>query len=180
MRVLGIDPGLRLTGYGCLETPAQGRSSAVEALVVEAGVIRLDVKRSVADRLTELDLDFRALLQRVRPDIVAVEMLFSHYKHPATAIIMGHARGVLLLATRQSRLPLVELRPTEVKKSLTGHGHADKSQMQRTIRAELRLAVEPKPPDVADALAIALCALRRRNVDDLPDDAGTAFLRSRA
>jgi len=178
MRILGIDPGLRLTGYGCLQSPAP-KGSPCEALVIEAGVFRLDIKRSVADRLVELDTDFRELLTRTRPDIVAVEMLFSHYKHPVTAIVMGHARGVLLLAARQARIPIVELRPTEVKKSLTGHGHAEKGQMQRAIKHELRLATEPEPPDVADALAIALCAARRREVDDLPTDIATARARTR-
>ncbi len=178
MRILGIDPGLRITGYGCLQAPPP-KGIAAEAAVIEAGVLRLDEKRPVADRLVELDTDFRELLDRTRPDIVAVEMLFSHYKHPVTAIVMGHARGVILLAARQARIPIVELRPTEIKKSLTGHGHAKKDQMQRAIKTELHLAAEPKPPDVADALAIALCAVRRRIVDDLPDDVATKLLRAR-
>ncbi|CAG0977449.1 Crossover junction endodeoxyribonuclease RuvC [Phycisphaerales bacterium] len=161
MRVLGIDPGLRITGYGCIE-PAPGG-----ARIIEAGVFRLARKGengagpSVSLRLVELDRDFRDLLARVTPDLVAVEGLFAHYKHPATAIVMGHARGVLLLAAEQAGLPLVELKPTTVKKSLVGWGRADKSQMQRAIQSELGLAELPKPPDVADALAIALTALQR-------------------
>ena len=94
-------------------------------------------------------------------EVVAVEMLFAHYKHPTTAIVMGHARGVLLLAVRRAGLRLMELRPTMVKKSLTGHGHAHKAQMQRAIQVEFGLAALPEPSDVADALAIALCASRR-------------------
>ncbi|MFN0010652.1 MAG: crossover junction endodeoxyribonuclease RuvC [Phycisphaerales bacterium] len=158
MRVLGIDPGLRLTGYGCVDvaTRAAGR-----AKIVEAGVFRLNAKASVSTRLAELDDDFRALLERVKPEVVAVEMLFAHYKHPTTAIVMGHARGVLLLAVQRAGLRLIELRPTMVKKSLTGHGHAKKGQMQRAIQVEFALAAPPEPPDVADALAIALCASRR-------------------
>ncbi|MBL8990345.1 MAG: crossover junction endodeoxyribonuclease RuvC [Phycisphaerae bacterium] len=166
MRILGIDPGLRLTGYGCVEraAPASGsaRHRAPERVgLVEAGVIRLDPRAPVPDRLAELDHDFRALLDRLRPAAVAVEMLFAHYKHPATAIVMGHARGVLLLAIRRAGLELVELRPTEVKKSLTGHGHAGKEQMQRAVRDVFGLPTIPKPPDVADALAVGLCALTR-------------------
>jgi crossover junction endodeoxyribonuclease RuvC len=187
MRILGIDPGLRLTGYGCIE-PCSGGGFAGYS-IVEAGVFRLlkrsaklgasdadDVDqeegigpeiervavRSVSERLMELDRDFRELLARVRPQMVAIEGLFSHYKHPATAIVMGHARGVLLLAVRQAGMTLVEIKPAEVKKSLTGFGQSGKGQMQRAIAAEFGLAEPPSPPDVADALAIALCAARRR------------------
>lgn len=163
MRILGIDPGLRLTGYGCVEIPAR-RGGGGTPVLVEAGVFRLNTKASVSERLVELDEDFRGLLGRVKPEVVAVEMLFAHYKHPTTAIVMGHARGVLLLAVRRAGLRLVELRPTMVKKSLTGHGHAQKAQMQRAIQVEFGLAALPEPPDVADALAIALCASRRVGV----------------
>ncbi len=162
MRILGIDPGLRLTGYGCIDALGE------DAAIVEAGVFRLGKgepgsdARSVSGRLGELDEDFRALLARLKPDLVGVESLFAHYKHPATAIVMGHARGVLLLAIARAGVRLVEFKPNEVKKSLTGHGHADKARMQRAIQARFGLAEPPKPPDVADALAIALCAAGRR------------------
>jgi crossover junction endodeoxyribonuclease RuvC len=162
MRVLGVDPGLRLTGYGCIELRRGGPA------IVEAGVIRLAGKpapgvppRPISDRLAELDRDFRELLARVQPACVAVEGLFAHYRHPATAIVMAHARGVLLLAVRAAGLPLVELKPAAVKKATTGFGRADKAQMQRVIQAEFNLPAPPSPPDVADALAIALCALNR-------------------
>lgn len=159
MRVLGIDPGLRLTGYGCI------RNATASPEVVEAGVIRLiasaSEKRTISDRLVELEADFRALLDRVDPEIVAVEGLFAHYKHPATAIAMAHARGVLLLAIRQRGLRLMELKPLEVKRSVTGHGHAKKEQMQHAVQTIFRLAQPPTPHDVADALAIALAAGRR-------------------
>src|SRR5690606_30143238 len=100
---------------------------------------------SVSARLEELDTDLRAMLERLRPDAVAVESLFAHYKHPATAIVMGHARGIILLAIRNARLPLVELRPNEIKKFLTGHGHASKEQMQDAVQAHLGLPVRPEP-----------------------------------
>ncbi len=161
MRLLGIDPGLNITGYGCVEgSPERPR-------LVEAGVFRLGKQSpgrkaaSIADRLDELDRDFRLLLERLRPEAVGVEALFAHYKHPTTAIVMGHARGVLLLAIRQAGLDLVELKPTEVKKSLTGHGHASKEQMQESVRGVFGLAERPEPADVADAIAVALCARRR-------------------
>jgi crossover junction endodeoxyribonuclease RuvC len=162
MRVLGIDPGLRLTGYACLDARAD------VPCIVEAGVLRLNQGRaggasaaSVSERLHELDHDFRELLARLKPHAVAVESIFAHYKHPATAIVMGHARGVLLLAIRAADLPLVELKPNAVKKSLTGHGHAAKPQIQRAVQSLFNLEQPPEPPDVADAIAIALCASRR-------------------
>jgi len=171
--VLGIDPGLRITGYACLEPAGReggggttGRVARTAgtgvARLVEAGVVRLSSQCSVADRLAELDADLRDLLERLQPGIVAVEKLYAHYKHPTTAIVMGHARGVVLLNIRRAGLTLVELGATEVKKSLTGNGHAGKVQMQDGVRVQLGLASRPEPADVADAAAIALCALRRR------------------
>jgi len=170
MRVLGIDPGLRLTGYGCVDTSGTGAP-----LLVEAGVFRLGkrgvdedgVKQTLADaktvssRLIELDRDFRDALERLKPQVVAVESIFAHYKHPATGIVMGHARGVILLAIARAGVRLMEFKPNEIKKSLTGHGLAEKGRMQRAVQSVFGLAEPPKPPDVADALAIALCAAGR-------------------
>lgn len=164
MRFLGIDPGLRLTGYGCVESPPSGTRrarAAADALLIEGGVIRLNARASVSQRLAELDDDLREIIERLRPDVVAVEKLYAHYKHPTTAIVMGHARGVVLLNIQRAGLKLVELGATEVKKSLTGNGHASKDQMQRGVQAQLGLAAPPRPADVADAIAIGLCALRR-------------------
>ena len=160
MRFLGIDPGLRITGYGCVE------SRTAEPQLVEAGVFRLKAERDghkvpIADRLLELHTDLTDLLARLRPDAVAVEAVFAHYKHPATAIAMGHARGVILLCIRAAGRRLIELKPNEIKKFLTGHGHASKEQMQSAVQTRLRLAAPPEPPDVADAIAIALCAASR-------------------
>lgn len=165
MRMLGIDPGLRLTGYGCVEGDPDAPT------LVEAGVFRLGRGEDgeaalggaagVSSRLAELERDLVATIERLKPSAAAVESLFAHYKHPATAIIMGHARGVILLAIRRANLPLVELKPNEVKKSITGNGHADKAQMQRAVQVQFGLSAPPEPPDVADAIAIALCAARR-------------------
>lgn len=157
MRFLGIDPGLRITGYGCVD------SLRGDPVLVEAGVFRLMTteKESVSDRLLELDRDITEMIERLKPEAVAVEALFAHYKHPATAITMGHARGVILLAIRKAELRLVELKPNEIKKFLTGNGHADKVQMQRAVQTRLNLAAPPEPPDVADAIAIAMCAASR-------------------
>lgn len=171
MRIVGIDPGLRITGYGCIDVEDRGLQ------LVEAGVFRLGralVKserdevefrvgdaQSISSRLSELDRDFRVMLDRLRPDVVAVEALFAHYKHPATAIVMGHSRGVLLLAIRQLGMSLLEFKPTMVKKSVTGNGLAKKVQVQSAVRAMLGLAEIPEPADMADALAVAICASRR-------------------
>lgn len=158
MRVLGIDPGLRITGYGCVE------SAHLDPTLVEAGVFRLTgagKRETVSDRLLELETDISALIERLRPEAVAVEALFAHYKHPATAIAMGHARGVILLSIRRAGLALVELKPNEVKKFLTGNGHAGKEQMQEAVKDRLGLKAAPEPPDVADAIAIAMCAAAR-------------------
>ena len=168
-RVLGIDPGLRLTGYAVIEpplAPLPGPSGfrqpfGPDAAIIEAGVIRLSPRATVARRLVELEADLQDIIDRTSPDAVAVEKLYSHYAHPTTAIIMGHARGVVLLVAERAGLPLLELGATEVKKSLTGHGHASKAQMQRGVQAQLGLATAPEPADVADAIAIALCAMRR-------------------
>ncbi len=163
MRILGIDPGIRLTGYGCVEL-ADG---AVEPHLIEAGVLRFDPKTSLEDRLAEMYCSLSELIQELHPSNMAVEKLYAHYKHPRTAIVMGHARGVILLAARQAQLEVMHLPATEVKKSITGHGHASKQQMQLAVAAQCRLAEPPSPPDVADAIAIALTAARRLAYDRL-------------
>lgn len=160
MRIVGFDPGLRVTGYGCV------RSDRAEPALVEAGVIRLTRARGrkgagVADRLVELERDVQEVLDRLGPDAAAVEAVFTHPRHPATAIAMAHARGVILLAVRRAGIRLLEIRPNEVKKFITGHGHAGKGQVQTAVQSRLRLARRPEPADVADAVAIALCAAWR-------------------
>lgn len=148
--VLGIDPGLERTGYAVLAAPAHR--------ILEAGVIRSSPKDALAVRLAELTVGIEEVLAEHAVDLVAVEDLFAHYKHPRTAILMGHARGVVLLAAARRQIEVVNLLPTRVKKALTGNGHAGKAQMQRAISATLQLGSLPEPPDVADALAIAWCA----------------------
>src|SRR5262249_7508489 len=97
------------------------------------------------------------VIDQYRPEVCAVEQLYAHYKHPRTAILMGHARGVIFLTAAQRGLPVVSYAATRIKKTITGNGHASKEQIQRTIQRELGLAQLPEPPDVADALAVALC-----------------------
>lgn len=153
-RVLGIDPGLQVTGYAILEASPRGPR------VCEAGVIRSAEGRApteMAERLRVLYDGIVEVLDQFRPNAVAVEQLFAHYDHPRTAILMAHARGVIFLAAGQRQLPVVSYNATQIKKTITGSGRASKEQMQRTIQRELGLAELPEPPDVADALAAALC-----------------------
>lgn len=164
MRVLGLDPGLSLTGYGCIDAdpaaPAGGR-------LVEAGVLRMPTRRSLPERLATLARDLDQVLDDLRPGLVAVESVFHHGRNPRTAIMMGHARGVLLLGAATRSLPVVELPPATIKRAVTGSGRAGKAQVQSAVATSLRLAGPPEPPDVADAIAIALTALTRG-----PDPAG--------
>ncbi len=151
MRILGIDPGLRLTGYGVIEY------KTLRPLLIDGGVIRLTLKTSLADRLVELESELDALLIEHTPDVCAVEQLYAHYAHPRTAILMGHARGVILLAARKRGIQVEQFPANRVKQSVSGHGHASKGQMQRAIQSQWNLPKLPEPPDVADALAVALC-----------------------
>ena len=115
----------------------------------------------MAVRLRNLYLGMTSLVAEYRPEAVAMEELYSHYAHPRTAILMGHARGVLNLAASMQEIDVFDYAATAVKASLTGNGRAPKAQMQRAIRHALKLKQDPEPPDVADALAVAFCHLSR-------------------
>jgi crossover junction endodeoxyribonuclease RuvC len=158
-RILGIDPGLQITGYGLVELAA-GR-----VIVREAGVIRPGSgKADMATRVHALHQGVVEIIEQFHPQSVAVEQLYAHYKHPRTAILMGHARGVIFLAAAQNNIPVVSYSATRIKKTITGSGRASKEQVQRTIQRELGLAQMPEPPDVADALAAALCHYYRQRL----------------
>lgn len=159
MRIVGIDPGLQRTGYAVLGVDPD-RPSDTPALA-EAGVFRFSSRQPVPARLVELEQDLTALLARAEASVVCVEKLYAHYAHPTTAIVMGHARGVILLVAQRMGLRLIELPSTEVKRSVTGNGHASKQQVQTTVQAILALPAPPSPTDVSDAIAIALCGSRR-------------------
>ena len=154
MRILGIDPGLRITGYGVIDFFPKPK-------LVDGGVIRLDAKTSLAERLVELDAELAKMFEEFNPDICAVEQLYSHYAHPRTAILMGHARGVILLAAQRRKIKVEQFSANRIKQSVVGHGHAGKMQVQRSIQQLFKLKEPPEPPDVADALAVALCCGRQ-------------------
>ena len=156
MRILGVDPGLSTTGYGILE----GEGDRVS--VVEAGVVRTNQRAPLESRLSEIAHEIGRIIAQLKPEAVAVEELYSHYGHPKTAIIMGHARGIVFLKAAEAGLPVFPYASTRVKKSLTGNGRASKRQMQLMIASSLGLDAIPEPADVADALAVALCHSRAR------------------
>jgi len=155
MRVAGFDPGLRITGFGVVEKSGRGLE------VVSAGVIRVRERQELPVRLKEIYAGVKQVLLETRCDEVAVEELYSHYKHPRTAILMGHARGLIFLAAAEAGLPVSSYSAKRIKQTLTGSGSAKKMQMQRSIQAQLGLWKLPEPADVADALAVALCHLSR-------------------
>ena len=157
-RVLGVDPGLNITGYGVVDL------GGPDPRIIEAGTITTDSKATMAERIGQIHDDLVELLSECKPDLVAIEQLYAHYKHPRTAVLMAHARGAILLAAHHAGVAVRDLPATKVKKSITGNGHASKLQVQRAVQAAFNLTDLPEPPDVADALAIALCGGRSVNL----------------
>ena len=150
-RVLGVDPGLNVTGYGVLEVGSGGPR------LCEAGVVRGRTRNSLPARVEEIHRGVTDVITALQPSAMALEELYSHIKRPRTSILMGHARGVICLAAAQAGIPVIHYSATQVKKILTGSGRAPKEQIQRAVQRELSLPELPEPNDVADALAIALC-----------------------
>ncbi|MEM7474383.1 MAG: crossover junction endodeoxyribonuclease RuvC [Planctomycetota bacterium] len=148
--ILGIDPALGTTGYGVI------RESVGRLEVVDAGIVRCKRKESLENRLLELHEGITEIVQEHRPDCLAVEELYTHYERPTTAILMGHARGVILLAAAKAEIPVFSYAATQIKKTLTGNGRAPKNQMQFAVKHQLGLKELPEPADVADALAAAV------------------------
>jgi crossover junction endodeoxyribonuclease RuvC len=151
MKILGIDPGLQICGYAVIEADRN------RTKLLEAGVCRTSAKTSMEKRLVQIADDINSLLEKFSPACMAVEDLYSHYAHPKTAILMGHARGVILASACKRGTDVKSYAATRIKKSLTGNGHASKLQVQRSITSLLGLAKMPEPADVADAIAVALC-----------------------
>ena len=151
MRVLGIDPGLRVCGYGCLDV------SGGSYTLVEAGVLKTDNGAAMEVKLNSIAEDIKQILGKLSPEVVAVEELYSHYAHPRTAILMGHARGVILQKCAEAGIEVRSFSATRIKKSVTGNGRASKEQVQRSIQSILGLSEMPEPADVADAMAAAFC-----------------------
>jgi crossover junction endodeoxyribonuclease RuvC len=152
MFVLGVDPGVSRCGYGCISS---GRG---ELSVVAMGVLTTPPSDELPARLAALDAELRRLLAELRPDAVAVERLFFQ-TNARTAMSVGQASGLVLAAASAAGARVVQYTPNEVKQAVAGFGAAPKEQVQRMVQAQLKLADKPKPADVADALALALCHL---------------------
>ena len=150
MRVFGIDPGSERTGYGCIE------SDGSRHRIVLSGAIRSSVSLSFPQKLLTIHTGLAALLLECRPDCVAIENLF-HASNARSALKLGHARGVAMLAAVEAGLPVAEYTPAEIKRAVVGYGRAEKQQVQQMVKLLLGLASLPVPHDAADALAVAIC-----------------------
>ena len=170
MLVLGIDPGTALTGYGVV----RGEPFGALALV-ECGVIRTSARDTLPVRLREIYNDVRALIERLHPDALAVEDVF-YSRNVRTTVVLGHARGVVLLAGEQAKLPVYEYPPAEIKKAVVGTGAATKEQVQFMVTRLLRLRTVPQPSDAADAAAVALAHIMSARVPRLSDIERSATL----
>jgi crossover junction endodeoxyribonuclease RuvC len=153
--VVGIDPGTAITGYGIVGETVDG---SLELLA--CGVIRTAADQHMPARLHELYHDFVHLIDEFQPDQLAIEKLFFG-RNVTTAITVGQARGVILLAAAQHKLPVAEYTPAEVKQAISGYGNAEKRQMQEMVQHILHLPSLPQPDDAADGVAVALCHLQR-------------------
>ena len=160
IRVMGIDPGLNITGYGIIERRRR------ETALVEAGVIRLPRAdgNNLPLRLESLFKGIQEVVEEFHPEVVCLEEVYSHADYPQTAVLMGHARGVICLAARLAHVPVFPMPAKRIKQSVTGNGNASKLQVQRAVQQQFSLGAPPRPPDVADALAVALTYLNTLRV----------------
>ncbi|MFI5212526.1 MAG: crossover junction endodeoxyribonuclease RuvC [Candidatus Saccharimonadales bacterium] len=156
MRIIGIDPGTGILGFGVIDVVG-GKTK-----LVTAGVITTPAHTPLADRLEEIYLELTSIIADTKPDMMAIEQLF-FARNVTTAMSVAHARGVAMLTGKQAKLRIEEYTPLQIKQSLTGYGKADKKQVQEMVRIQLGLRDVPKPDDCADALAAAImCAFVTR------------------
>ncbi len=156
MRILGIDPGLETTGYGIIEDRT--------FKLIEAGIIKTHANTPIQSRLKKIFDSINEIIKEHEPGVLVLEKIYSHYRHPTTAILMGHARAAACLASGINEIRLVNYPPTKIKKTITGNGHASKQQVQRMVQNILKLKDLPEPVDVSDALAMAIsyCYINRK------------------
>lgn len=166
MLALGIDPGTAIVGYGLVRELQDGTLQPVDY-----GVITTPAGMPMWERLEIIYDELSALLKKHQPDRVGVEEMF-FAKNVTTAITVAQARGVIMLALRQARIPIAEYKPNAVKQSITGYGAAEKKQMQEMVRLMLGLEKIPKPDDAADALAIAITDIHNSRYNQLEEDWG--------
>jgi crossover junction endodeoxyribonuclease RuvC len=158
MIILGVDPALTVTGYGVIEARENSLS------LIEAGIVSTSSSEIVSVRLNKIYQAIIKLISDTNPDCLVLEKIYAHYRHPTTAYVLGHARGVICLACAVKNVPLIEYAATRVKKAIVGQGLASKLQVQRMVQNILKLKDIPEPPDVSDALAMAIsyCFIRLR------------------
>ena len=150
MRILGIDPALTITGYGVIDSNQRHLS------LIEAGIIKTSVTQLIHRRLERIYRAVLKLISDTKPEVMVLEKLYAHYRHPTTAYILGEARGVICLACAEKNITLVEYAATRVKKAIVGQGLAPKYQVQRMVSKILNLQELPRYTDVTDALALAI------------------------
>ncbi len=167
MITLGIDPGTAITGYGIIKEEQDGC-----LIVLEYGVIRTSADQPQADRLVHLYKKMKELILLHQPDMGAVEKLFFE-RNVRTALNVGQARGVALLAMAELGLKIGEYTPLEVKQAVAGYGGADKNQVQQMVKTILGLEAIPHPDDAADALAVAICHIHSVKIRDLYEENST-------
>ncbi|MFH1029631.1 MAG: crossover junction endodeoxyribonuclease RuvC [bacterium] len=155
--ILGIDPGVASTGYGIIEKMGQN-----DIRMVDYGCISTDKNSGFSERLKIICRELNGIIRKYKPDLIAVEELF-FCKNVKTALMVGHARGVVLLTAMQAGITLKELTPLQVKQGITGYGRAEKKQIQKMVQVILKLKELPYPDDAADALAVAITAGNMQN-----------------
>ncbi|HUU85515.1 MAG TPA: crossover junction endodeoxyribonuclease RuvC [Phycisphaerae bacterium] len=153
MDVCGIDPGIHTSGYAVV------RAEGACLSVLDAGVCRTDAGADLPHRVAQIEADFAAIFEQWPVETVAVEQLYAHYKHPRTAVLMGHARGVIIATASRFGFAVRDYSATQIKRFLTGNGHASKAQVQSAVMGAFGLQRVPEPNDVADALATAYCCI---------------------
>lgn len=168
VRILGIDPGTAVTGFGVVAL--DGRTASL----IECGVIRTNAKDPLPARLHSIFTGVTELISRHAPDTVAVEDVF-YARNVRTTVVLGHARGVILLAAQQAAVTIREFPPAEIKKAITGNGAATKDQVQFMIAKLLRLKAAPQPADAADGVAAAMCACLLPNFPAITFDPAMRF-----
>ena len=152
MNLLGVDPGLNRMGYGVIHINRAGIG------LVEGGIIRGGAASTgLSQRLLRLYNGIREVLAEHHPQAVALENIYSHYAYPNTAVLMGHARGIVCLACAENDIPVFDYEPTKIKLAIAGNGMASKLQVQKSVQARLNLKKLPTPNDISDALALAIC-----------------------
>ncbi len=157
MIILGIDPGTTTTGFGVIEIDKNNIK------LLDYGIIETKPKKELSKKLVEIYKDIKKIIKDTKPDRFAIEQLF-FFKNAKTAMAVSQARGVILLAAENAKIPILEFSPLQVKMAICSNGRAEKQQVQKMVQAVLKLKDIPKPDDAADALAVAICCCNFRKL----------------